>query len=174
MARAYPHHSGELIPGLGRQCLGFDQGHRVPKTFGEENQVGTGPGAGPGLWGLWGGGEFGSLKVDTCHGEQIQAVSSCWALGTVEVSRLLQRLAAFDHTSWTDFGFCCQELSDAVRMRKMEVIAAATKSACDAGAHAPCRAEVVPTVCWKSVGMVCEHAGREQHIQSASSHMNAF
>ena len=28
-----------------------------------------------------------------------------------------------------------EELSDAVRMRKMEVIAAATKSACDAGVH---------------------------------------
>lgn len=30
-----------------------------------------------------------------------------------------------------------QELSDAVRMRKMEVIATATKSACDAGVHEP-------------------------------------
>ena len=30
-----------------------------------------------------------------------------------------------------------EELSDAVRMRKMEVIAAATKSACDAGVHEP-------------------------------------
>lgn len=30
-----------------------------------------------------------------------------------------------------------QELSDAVRMRKMEVIAHATKSACDAGVHEP-------------------------------------